>query len=81
MQITVTQENIHNGIRESQEHCAIALAIRDTFRFSKPEIEVGDDYAQIDNTLYDLPIEVISFIQEFDDGGYYFEPFTFELNV
>jgi len=86
MQIQVAQVHIDNGIREDVEQCPIALAICDHFPHSLPSIEVGNDYVQINDTVYYLDDYVKEFIRNFDmpDNVYLgdeFEPFTFELGL
>jgi hypothetical protein len=85
MQITVTDDDIINGLVDNEEQCAIALAIRHSFPLPLQTIEVGNDYVKVNGVMYNLPHKVSRFIENFDSGldylGDELEPFTFELNV
>jgi hypothetical protein len=84
MQIQVTQDDIDFGMRDVATECAIARAVREKINYTK-SVYVGSNYVKIDSQWYNIPIEVIRFIQAFDQGDNYLgdelEPFTFELKV
>jgi len=78
--ITVTQEDIDNGIRGSSSHCPIALAARRVKGF---EDAILDAY-EMTSYSYSLPVSasVSTFIRSFDFmGPTAVKPSTFYFNT
>jgi hypothetical protein len=82
MQIQVTQENIDKGTFGNGLSCPVALALQSCI---PGDISVGSSQVIINEISYDLPLAVVDFIDDYDQGYDYlgedFEPFTFELAV
>ena len=79
MKIAITQEMINKGKRGKACHCPTALAFREVCpwvpRVSCQTVTFGSDVK-----VYELPLQVCSFIRKFDDG-HPVEPMEFEMEV
>ena len=89
MKINVTKKDIKNGQPENIKCCAIALALRRTFKTNMVEVKKDDStnkvILQIDDDEYDHDYisksdHITTFIEKFDIGEDV-EPFTFEINL
>ena len=89
MKINVTKKDIKNGQPENIKCCAIALALRRTFKTNMVEVKKDDNtnkvILQIDDDEYDQYYvsksdHITTFIEKFDIGEDV-EPFTFEINL
>jgi len=87
--IHVTQEDIHQGVCENKESCAIALALRHTYldeidyveveRFDSIKMSSSDDRWWQVNICEDDDFKVQSFIDTFD-AGEKVEPMSFKID-
>jgi hypothetical protein len=82
MKVRVTRQDIRKGVKESQDSCPVARAIK---RITHKKVYVDPDsiivyYRRDQSTFYDTTSEVTDFIELFDDGGKV-SPFTFELGL
>lgn len=79
--ITVTEEHIKKGKRQSCIECPIALAINDAAVFSTRAV-VKHVSVREDNSLLTIPLprKATSFIYHFD-AAEPVEPFSFHLNI
>ena len=76
MKISVTEQDIKNGVRKSWSSCAIALAVK---RQTGSEcVAVRHDYIYVDGRCVDFPYSIRDFIRRFDRGEFPY-PFEFEL--
>lgn len=76
VKIKVTSEHIARGITRSNVECPVALAIKDQNIFSV--VSVGSSSVCCDTRYTRLPIQVCTFIFDFDNG-YPVEPLEFTL--
>lgn len=81
MRISVTSEDIRDGVPTSATHCPIALAINRIFpgsnaRVTNERVYLHNWYGP--NKVLDLPEKAIDFIKIFDNGDGEF-PFEFEV--
>ena len=87
--IDVTQENIHHGICEDKERCAIALALADAYKYKIDYVEVEacnsikmsspDDRWFWINISEDDKKHVGQFIEDFDDNKNV-KPMSFKID-
>lgn len=77
MLITITQEDIDNGIPNEADSCPVARAIR---RATGQPVRVGDCTIVINREFIYQPPTVRQFVYDFDDGAYTVNPFSFELD-
>ena len=82
VEIEITPYCIRNGLKESCEHCPIALAIY--LAFEPKSIDVNSTTAKWKDNDFayecDLPTSARNFISAFDQGLYVF-PFTLHGDV
>lgn len=80
MKITVTAEDIRDGVPNQPFKCAVALAGR---RATKKVVSVDERSIYVGGRGYDLPKRAKRFIKEFDFNihGKLFKPFTFDLPI
>lgn len=79
--ITVTQEDIEQGIKEDTHRCAVALAVKRAMGWN--DVLVGGQICnarawESGHKEYKVPEEVRKFVWAFDRGDAV-RPFTFEL--
>ena len=74
--VIVEERHIERGVPESEEACAVALALQEKFPAST--CVVGPLDFEIDGVLFKLPAEVIEFVSNFD-ASYPVQPLAFEL--
>ena len=87
--IEVTQENIHQGVCENKESCAIALALADAYKYEIDYVEVEacnsikmsspDDRWFWINISEDDKKYVGQFIEDFDDNKNV-KPMSFKID-
>ena len=87
--IYVTQKDIHQGVCENKESCAIALALRHTYlneidyveveRFDSIKMSSSDDRWWQVNICEDDDFKVQSFIDNFD-AGENVKPMSFKID-
>jgi len=75
-EITVTQWHIDHGVKGLCAYCPVALALHDAGLFGT----VQDTWLTIGGKNYASPIEVESFVFDFDHS-FPVEPFTFKLDL
>jgi len=66
IKVTVTQEDIDNGVRKKQSSCAIAKAI--WREFTPTEVKVGLYGIAVNRTLYKTSTRARKFVKSFDKG-------------
>lgn len=82
MKITVTADDICNGVRENTHKCPIARAVSRVFNVPTDDVEVGDDEnnnLKVKGDTYDLPEEAVEFFKAFDSSEPV-NPFEFEID-
>lgn len=70
MQVTITQEHINNGVKNSATSCPIALALKDT-GWRRPYVWSIDCYDRGPEpymTKYLLSLKAQRFVENFDTG-------------
>ena len=87
--INVTEKNIHHGICEDKERCAIALALADAYKYKVDYVEVArcnsikmsspDDRWFWVNISEDDKKHVGQFIEDFDDNKNV-KPMSFKID-
>ena len=77
-QISVTQQDIMEGERNSSQNCAVAIALRRSLQ--TVFVSVCDASAEINGRQYALPNHVTQFISDFD-LDILPEPMQFELAI
>jgi hypothetical protein len=80
MKIKVTKSDIKNGEREHCAKCPVALAIKRTFKSRKQRVYVDPWKITIGKKTYITPLDVATFVLDFD-CGIEVEPFTFTLEL
>jgi hypothetical protein len=65
IKVTVTQEDIANGIEGISDACAIAQAIMR--EFSTTKVRVGESVTIVDNVRYNTSTRARKFIDRFDN--------------
>jgi len=79
--VTVTQQDIENGIVAHYADCSVAHAIRRALPAAK-SVKVAqyerDEYIEIDGERYEAPLEVLQWLDAFDTG-LEVKPFEFYL--
>lgn len=82
MKITVTQDDINNGVKGDVRHCPVALAIRRLF----PDRDMRSGYGfAIDHSVQ--PFKIYRYSEGVSDSIHYFDigrgmvPFEFELEI
>ncbi|WP_420431490.1 hypothetical protein [Candidatus Poriferisocius sp.] len=82
MKIEVTQDHIDQGFRKSCRGCPVARAICDAYPGEPIVLVDGADVMVYEedqtSVLYDLPLEAVLFIKDYDVRNPV-EPFTFTL--
>ena len=73
--VTVTQDDIDHGVKQSCVKCPIAIAATRALNFSA---HVQPNHIYAGNRAYSVPWQARVFIIKFDNGGRV-EPFQFEL--
>jgi hypothetical protein len=78
--VSVTAEDIENGIRRDNWHCPVAKAL---FRATGIKFSVGSRQCHRIDTIkeIDLPESVENFIQRYDDGMIFPRPMEFYLEI
>ena len=77
MKITVTQNNIDNGVPKNSCKCPIARALKQIF--PGEDIEVKRSSIYIGKSIhYAMPLKACYFIVDFDEGREVY-PFEFEV--
>lgn len=76
MKISLTQDDIDNGLPDDCEDCPVALAIKRV----NPDAYVTaySHEITIDRVKFEVPLSVSVFINNFDDGRHV-KPFEFDL--
>ena len=77
MKITVTKEDIENGIRSSNKFCPIALALKRA-GYKDAIVRTIEFLYDCGNAGCNLPLEAQKFIYSFDVGKPV-KPFTFSI--
>lgn len=78
MKIEVTQADISNGMKCSENYCPIALAARRYSWLLSTKPYVNNGYMRLDNRCYNLPQVAKDFIINFDHNMPV-KPFSFEV--
>ena len=78
--ISVTAEDIKNGLKANGDGCAVALAVKRAFCGMVPEAYVASRYLAMPTEIVRLPQKVQDFISHFDNGQKV-RPFNFTLNI
>lgn len=78
MKISVTEQDIKDGVPISAQCCPIANAVARATKSLNSEVLVTRNYIHVRADYYYLPIAAYLFIERFDAGGKV-EPFKFEL--
>ena len=77
MLIHITEEDICLGVRKSQTHCPIGLALRKAF--PKSHVRVSSHSVTMGTHIFVPGSDVVKFISDFD-SKIPVQPFSFDVN-
>ena len=85
MGLKIEQKHIDNGVQESSDKCALALAINEHTKFTPSigylNIHLYTEYSNDPLITLNTPDEMIDFIDLFDQDKDFVHPMEFDINL